>query len=252
MTASRAFWPFVLRWGSVIGVLIIVEILVRYNILNQYVLPRPSEILGSLGRLVTEENVLGYFAITMLEVGVAAIGLIAIGIPFGIFLAYRHDFRHAWRDWIAGLAAAPVVLMYPLFLVVFGRGPMTITMIALVTGLPPVILNAMQGVNGTREVLLNVGRSFNLSSQQQFWKIVLPSALPQIFLGLRLGLIYTMITVVAVEYLITLGGLGQLVGELAERYDLAATYAAVCFVVGVSILFFVFLEWVERWLRLSA
>ena len=77
------------------------------------------------------------------------------------------------------------------------------------------------------------------------------AALPSIFLGLRLGLIYAMITIVAVEYLINLGGLGNLVGELAERYDLAATYAAVCFVVAVSILFFAAVERLERWLRLS-
>ena len=60
-----------------------------------------------------------------------------------------------------------------------------------------------------------------------------------------------MITVVAVEYLINLGGLGNLVGELAERYDLAATYAAVCFVIAVSVLIFAAVERLERWLRLS-
>ena len=52
-------------------------------------------------------------------------------------------------------------------------------------------------------------------------------------------------------YLITLGGLGRLVGELAERYDLAATYAAVCFVVIISILFFIVVEKAEKWLRIS-
>jgi NitT/TauT family transport system permease protein len=124
-------------------------------------------------------------------------------------------------------------------------------MIALVTGLPPVIIKTLEGISGTRKVLVDVGRSFNLTSWQQFAKIVFPSALPAIFLGLRLGLIYTMITIVAVEYLINLGGLGNLVGELAERYDLAATYASICFVIAVSVLFFVGLERCEKWLRLS-
>lgn len=241
-----------LRWGFVLLVLAAVEVMVRTGVLNPYVVPRPTQILGALWRVVTEEGVLGYFALTLAEVLAAALGLVALGVPFGIFLALHRDYRLAWGDWVAGMAAAPMVLLYPLFLVVFGRSPATIVAIALITGLPPVVIKTMEGVAGTRAVLLDVGRSFNLSRAQLFWKIVLPSSLSSIFLGLRLGLIYAMITVVAVEYLITLGGLGRLVGDLAERYDLAATYAVVCFVVAVSVLFFFLLERVERWLRPSA
>ena len=54
---------------------------------------------------------------------------------------------------------------------------------------------------------------------------------------------------VGVEFLINYGGLGQLINELAERYDLAGTYAAICFVILVSVLFFITLEKAERWLR---
>jgi NitT/TauT family transport system permease protein len=98
-------------------------------------------------------------------------------------------------------------------------------------------------------VLVNVGRSFNLTGTQQFWKILFPSALPTIFAGIRLGLIFALINVVGTEFLINYGGLGQLVTDLAERYDLGGTYAAVCFVILVSILFFMALERIERWLR---
>ena len=99
------------------------------------------------------------------------------------------------------------------------------------------------------KVLVNVGRSFNLTGPQQFWKILLPAALPTIFVGIRLGLVFALINVVGVEFLINYGGLGQLINDLSERYDLAGTYAAICFVILVSVLFFMALEKVERWLR---
>ena len=60
---------------------------------------------------------------------------------------------------------------------------------------------------------------------------------------------FALINVVGVEFLINYGGLGQLIEDLAERYDLAGTYAAICFVILVSVLFFVALERIERWLR---
>src|SRR5438067_37526 len=58
-----------------------------------------------------------------------------------------------------------------------------------------------------------------------------------------------LITIVGVEFLINFGGLGQLINELAERYDLPGTYAAIGFVVLVSVLFFYVTERIERWLR---
>ena len=54
---------------------------------------------------------------------------------------------------------------------------------------------------------------------------------------------------VGVEFLINFGGLGQLINDLAERYDLAGTYAAICFVILVSVLFFFITDRIERWLR---
>jgi ABC-type nitrate/sulfonate/bicarbonate transport system permease component len=118
-----------------------------------------------------------------------------------------------------------------------------------VAGLPPVILKTIEGLVTTRRVLVDVGRSFKLSRMQLFTKILLPAALPTIFVGVRLGLIFTLINVVGVEFLINFGGLGQLINELAERYDLAGTYAAICFVILVSICVFILMERLERWLR---
>jgi len=81
-----------------------------------------------------------------------------------------------------------------------------------------------------------------------FTKVLFPAALPTIFVGVKLGLIFALINVVGVEFLINFGGLGQLINDLAERYDLPGTYAAICFVILVSVLFFVVIERVERWL----
>jgi NitT/TauT family transport system permease protein len=98
-------------------------------------------------------------------------------------------------------------------------------------------------------VLINVGRSFNLTPSQLYWKILFPAALPTIFVGVRLGMIFALINIVGVEFLINFGGLGQLVNELSERYDLPGTYAAICFVILVSVVFFIGTERIERWLR---
>jgi ABC-type nitrate/sulfonate/bicarbonate transport system permease component len=226
-----------------------VEGLIRLGAINRFIVPMPSEVVASFARVIVEEDILHRFLLTAWECLASGLLLALFGVAIGALLHRWRLLRLACETWVAAMASAPLVLAYPLFLVLFGRSALTIIMLAFLSGLPPVILKTIEGLSATRRVLINVGRSFNLTPAQQFYKILLPSALPTIFVGIRLGLIFALINVVGVEFLINFGGLGQLINELAERYDLPAMYAAICFVIFVSVVFFVTTERAERWLR---
>ncbi|MCC6780779.1 MAG: ABC transporter permease subunit [Hyphomicrobiales bacterium] len=241
--------PAALGAGSVVVLVLAIEILIRVGLINRFIVPLPSEIIAAFPRIVVEEDVGSRFLLTAAEAFSACILVTIVGVGGGVLL-YRHRLlRLATETWVAAVAAAPLVLMYPLYLVIFGRSALTIVMMGFTAGLAPIILKTLEGLSATRRVLINVGRSFNLTPSQQFWKILFPAALPTIFVGLRLGLIFALINIVGVEFLINFGGLGQLINELAERYDLPGTYAAICFVILVSVCVFILMERLERWLR---
>jgi NitT/TauT family transport system permease protein len=235
--------------GALALAIAIIQVLIEAGRINRFIVPLPTEIAASFGRVIAEEHVLSRFLLTAGEALAAGVLLTVVGIGIGVLLYRFRLLRLACETWVAALASAPLVLMYPLFLVIFGRSAMTMVMIGFVAALPPVILKTVEGLAGTRRVLVDVGRSFKLTQFQQFWKILFPAALPSMFVGIRLGLIFALINIVGIEFLINFGGLGQLINELAERYDLPGTYAAICFVVLVSVCFFAVTGWVERWLR---
>ncbi len=228
---------------------LLVELLIQIGVVNRFIVPPPSEIIGSFGRIIVEEHVFDRFLLTAAECLTAGVMITVFGIAGGVLMHRFKLLQQACETWVAAMASAPIVLMYPLFLVIFGRNAWTLIMMGFIAALPPVILKTIEGISGTRKVLVNVGRSFNLTPAQQFWKILFPAAMPTIFVGLRLGLIFALINVVGTEFLINYGGLGQLINDLAERYDLAGTYAAIFFVILVSVFFFMGLEKIERWLR---
>jgi len=241
--------PAAVGIGSVVAFFLAVELLVQVDVINRFIVPPPSEVIAAFYRIVVEEHVFSRFLLTAGECLVTGVLLTVFGVAGGVLMHRVKLLQQACETWVAAMASAPTVLMYPLFLVIFGRNAWTIIMMGFVAALPPVILKTIEGISSTRRVLVNVGRSFNLTGKQQFWKILFPAALPTIFVGVRLGLVFALINVVGVEFLINYGGLGQLIEDLAERYDLAGTYAAICFVILVSVLFFMALEKVERWLR---
>jgi ABC-type nitrate/sulfonate/bicarbonate transport system permease component len=247
--AESAYAPALIGIGSILAVIACIEVSVANGLINQFAVPRPSDVAAAFPRIILHEHVLERFLDTAFAAVTASVLVAACGIGTGVLLYRVRLLRMATETWVAALAAAPTVLVYPLFLVIFGRNATTIIMMGFIAGLAPVILKTLEGLSTTRRVLINVGRSFNLSEWQLFWKILFPAALPSIFVGVRLGLVFALINIVGVEYLINFGGLGYLIAELSERYDLPATYAAIVFVILVSVMVFMTTEKAERWLR---
>ena len=239
-------WAGLACVGLAVGVL---QVAIGAGVVDGYTVPLPSEVVASLPRLVTEEGVGRRFAITAGETLAAGLLATLVGVGLGTVLYRLPRMRRAFEPWVAVLAAAPLVLAYPLFLVLFGRSSLTVVVIAFASALAPVVLKTVEGFAAVRPVLLAVGRSLGVAPWREFRLILLPAALPSIFTGLRLALVFGLINVVGVEFLINLGGLGALINELAERYDLPGTWAAIGLVVLISALFFSVLDGGERWLK---
>ncbi len=219
------------------------------GMVSPLVAPAPLTILASFPALVTEEGLLQRFAQSFAEAFVAALLAVVAGTAFGWFLHAKPWAGRAYESWVASFAAAPLVLIYPLFLVIFGRNAGTIIAMSFLTALPAVVLKTKEGLDGIRRVLVNVGRSFNLSPAQLFWKIMLPAAVPTLCNGIRLGLIFALISVVGIEFLINFGGLGELIDDLAQRWEIPMMYGAISFVVLTSMCFFYLTEKLEQWIR---
>jgi NitT/TauT family transport system permease protein len=230
----------------------ILQGMIAAGVVNEYVVPYPTDVVAALGRVIVEEGIPGRFLFTVGETLASCLLVLVVGLPLGWLLHRSARLRAAFEPWVAASAAAPLVLAYPLFLVLFGRSAWAIIVLGFASGVAPLVLKTAEGFSRVRRVLLDVGRSYRMTRAQEFRMILLPAALPEIFVGFRLALIFSLINIVAVEFLINFGGLGQLINELAERFDLPGTYAAICFVVLVSVFFFAILAQGERWLRRNA
>jgi NitT/TauT family transport system permease protein len=241
--------PLIAGIAGVVVLAAILELAVILELIPQLVVARPSDAVAAIVPLHRDMDLIGNFFVTF-GMTFSAIALaILVGVPLG-YLLYRHDVLGvAYEGWLAAAFAAPIVLLYPLFLVIIGRSHLTLIVMAFIPGVIPIVIQTRQGLLGAPQTLIDVGRSFNVSRRDMFWKIMLPAAVPSMFTGMRIGVMYALVTVVAIEYLIDFGGLGRIVSEMYFRFNIPGTYASILFVVFVSILFYFSLNRVERWLR---
>lgn len=230
--------------------LAILEVAARAAFVSPLLVAAPSDILQSLP-LLLEEGIAGRFAQTFGETIAATVSACLVGLPTGWLLARSERLDRSFRAWIAILAAAPLILLYPIFLVAFGRSAGTIIAIGAISATPPIVLNTRDGLVNVPRVFLEVGHTFGMSQRQILTKVMIPAAVPSIVTGFRLGIVFALVNVVAVEYVINFGGIGALVNDMADRYEIGAMYGAIFSIMLVSALLYALTERTERWLRPS-
>lgn len=225
------------------------EALVQGGAVPKLVVAAPSATAAAIWRLAAEEGLLGALGATLLTALASVATAVAVGLPAGHWL-YKHPrFGRAYCNWLGALFAAPLVLVYPVVLVLFGRTYVSTGFMGFIVGLVAIVLYTREGLAAVPRTLVRVGRAFNLTPAQEFWKILLPAGTPMIFTGIRLGTIYALVNIIGVEFLINFGGLGFVVSETYDKFDIPGMYGAILFVILVSGGMLWLLARVQAWLR---
>jgi ABC-type nitrate/sulfonate/bicarbonate transport system permease component len=236
-------------FGSLALLMGLAELSVQLGWVSPFILAPPSQIWEAAVEMAVGEK-LGSAFIDTIGVTLVAIALvIAIGLPCGWALWRFERYVRAYEGRLGALFASPKLLLYPLFLVLLGRNLGTLVVMGFVTATIPIMLKTREGLMTVSPVLINVGKSYNLTEKQILWKVMFPSAVPVIFTGIRLGMIYTLIAIIALEFLLDFEGLGGMVGEMYDRYNIPGMYAAIIFVVVLCLIYFHIVQRIQTWLR---
>lgn len=249
-TCLRRLAPTFVGLSVVVVLAIILQAVIAAGWVSGFTVSPPTRIVAAFGELARDDSLGTAFLLTFGATFAAAALASIVGIPLGYLLYRRPLLGQAYESWIGALFSAPVVLVYPMFLVLFGRSVRVGIAMGFVVGIIPIVLKTREGFLSVPRVLVAVAKSFGASDREILRKVLLPAARPAIFTGVRLCLIYAMINVVAIEFLANLGGLGYLVGDMYDKYDIPAMYAANVCVVLTSALFYVLTGRLERWLVL--
>src|SRR4029078_13626249 len=111
-----------------------------------------------------------------------------IGIGFGFGMANSVRFKQVLQPWRSGFYATPTIALARVFILWLGIGIWSKVLVVIFLVLFPVTINTEAGLRTTSDRLIEMLRSFGASGSQIFFKVSLPSALPFILAGLKLGI----------------------------------------------------------------
>jgi NitT/TauT family transport system permease protein len=165
-----------------------------------------------------------------------------LGIVMGLLIG-RYRVVDAATDWlINALYATPLVAVIPLVILWLGLGDLTKLFIVTILAVFPVLINTAAGVRNVPQALIDVSTAFAANERQVFMKVILPSAVPYMMTGLRLGIGRAIIGMVVAEFFTAITGLGALIVKYGNRYDTASMFVPILMLMMLGIL----LTWVVR------
>lgn len=209
-------------------ILLLWFLLTSFGLIDPIFLPSPIKTFGKLFSLIFSGNILPDVKLTIIRwLTGLTIGII-IGIPIGVFMGSSKIIYQSLEVVIDFFRSIPIMTLFPLAMVLFGIGDKSKIALAAWASIIYVIINTMYGVRHVKEARLMMARSLRANRFQIFIKVIMPDALPEIFVGIRMSISMSLVIVVASEMIMGGNvGLGKRIFDAAMVYQIAEMYSAI-------------------------
>jgi NitT/TauT family transport system permease protein len=190
-----------------------------------YILPAPSRIFFALYNGLRSNLYPGHIGVTLSETLLGFVVGCALAFLLGTIVALSHRVEYFLYPIIVMFQAMPKVALAPLIIVWCGLGLTSKVVSAALVAFFPLMVNTIVGLRSADEDRVNLMRSLSASRWQIFRMLQLPNALPYIFAGLEIAMIFALIGAIVAELVGAEKGLGMLIQSMNFTMDVAGQFS---------------------------
>ncbi len=244
ITRSRRAWDLLAPTATIVLLFVFWQITVTVLQVRQVILPSPAEIIEALlnqPRWFLQEGL--YTMATMLIGFVIAV---VVGIVLAILIVEVKLLENTLYALIAALNSVPKVAIAPLFVIWLGTGYGPKIAIAFLIAFFPIVIDTVLGLKSVPKDMLDLASSMRASQLAQFWRIRLPTALPSIFAGMKVGISLALVGTIVGEFVASDHGLGYIILTAQGTFETAQIFAANILLGAAGIVLFWAMTMLER------
>jgi NitT/TauT family transport system permease protein len=208
------------------------------SVTHSVIFPTPWAVVTGTAELLKDGTLWRHISASLLRVG-AGFGLaVCVAVPLGL-----------WMGWVAGayrtlnpifqmLRPISPIAWIPIAILWFGVGDASPIYLIFISSVFPMIVQTTVGVHTIEKRYLRAAENFGVSRQTLFKQVVIPAVLPQIIVGMRIGLGVAWLVVVAAEMIALHSGLGYMIMDsrnAGNRYDLVVAGMIIIGLIGLSL-----------------
>jgi NitT/TauT family transport system permease protein len=246
----RSYWQRNENWLlgtlSMLAFLALWEIVVRAGAVNPLFTSSPSRIVVAAIEMFADEGFYGHLEVSAEEFFSGFALAIVVGVPLGILMGWYSRVNAILEPFVSALYATPRIALLPLVVIWFGIGIASKVAIVFLGAIFPILVNTITGVRTIEADFVKVARSFGATDRQMFLTVVLPSAVPMLLTGLRLGLGHALVGIVVGEMYGATQGLGYLIAVAGARFQTDRVMVGIILIAGLGVALTELLRAIER------
>jgi NitT/TauT family transport system permease protein len=231
---------------SVLVFLAFWEMSVALEWVNPLFTSAPSRIVSTGYEMFADGSIFPHLAVSGTEFLLGYGTAIAIGVPLGILMGWYGRINAVLDPFVSALYATPRIALLPLLMIWFGIGLMSKVAIVFLGAVFPILVNTITGMRTLNADFVKVARSFGASDRQIFLTVALPSSVPLLLTGLRLGLGHALVGIVVGEMYGATHGLGFLIATAGARFQTDKVMVGIILIAAAGVAMTELLRLIER------
>lgn len=206
------------------GAFVALEILCRLGTIPRATMIPPSEMLAALWQILTIGRANADIAFTIGNTVAAIAVSVVMGFWLGASLHALPRVRRVFEPMLSAYYAVPVFIFYPLLIVAFGVGRTALIAMGAMFGIVAMIVNTLTGLDRVPRVIARTATAMRLGPIRRLLLMRLPAAAPHLVTGVKLAVAYSVIGIVAGEFILATAGIGKRIAFGYQDFDNRTMY----------------------------
>ena len=222
------------------------EGIVRMWRIPEFLVPAPSAIGRALMAGLTSRLYVDHFGVTLYESLLGFLIATAGGIACGTLIAQFRVVERTLYPYLVALQTLPKIAIAPLLIVWLGFGITSKVVIAALVAFFPILVNVIVGLKTVDASKLDLMRSLDASRWQTFRYVTFPNALPFVFAGLDIAIVFSVLGAIVGEFVGSQRGLGNLILQFHTSLDIAGMFAVLLLLAALGVGLHLLIQAIQR------
>lgn len=212
------------------------ELLPRWGVLDPLFIPPLSEVLQAWWELLRSGALATHVQASLSRSALGFVLAVLVAIPLGFLMGRYEAFEKVTDLLVQSLRNTPQFALLPVFIIVMGIGEASKVAITFYSAVWFILINTISGMKSVDPLLIKAARSMGTSDSAIFWHVLLPSSVPSIVAGARLGVKAAIVSVIGAEMLAAKSGLGYLIQHAQLMMEMPQMFAGILTITAIGLL----------------
>jgi NitT/TauT family transport system permease protein len=219
---------------------------------HSVIFPTPWKVVTGTFELLEDGTLWEHIGASLMRVGTGFLLAVCVAVPLGLWMGWVPRIYSTLNPIFQILRPISPIAWIPIAILWFGVGNASPIYLIFISSVFPMVVQTTVGVHTIEKRYLRAAENFGVSRYTLFRHVVIPAVLPQVVVGMRIGLGVAWLVVVAAEMIALRSGLGYMIMDArnaGNRYDLVVAGMIIIGVIGLSLDGFMRMLEGIRWVR---